>query len=271
LQAERGRSRCRQHRPRRTTHCHAGAAGRPGLHILCPHCRGPIEVLDAHAVGDVTCPSCGSTFRVDQQATPTWHSPGGPRTLGRFEILDEVGTGAFGTVYKARDPRLDRVVALKVPRPGNLGGDNDRRQFLREARSVAQLRHPAIVPVYEAGEADGLPYIASEFVEDITLADRLTAARSAFREAAGLVAEVADALHYAHERGVVHRDVKPSNIMLDAFGRPQVMDFGLAKRDAGEVTITLGGRPLGTPAYLSGRTQRESGRRQNSVEMPVFG
>src|SRR5262249_30389169 len=157
---------------------------------------------------------------------------------------------AFGTVYKARDPSLDRVVAIKVPRSGNLATDEDRDRFLREARGVAQLRHAGIVPVHEVGEQDGVPYLVSEFVRGVTLADLLTARRPPPRDAAQLVADVADALHFAHERGVIHRDVKPSNILLDDDGRPHLMDFGLARRDAGEITMTLDGQVLGTPAYM---------------------
>jgi serine/threonine protein kinase len=175
----------------------------------------------------------------------------GQRDLGRFELLDIVGVGAFGTVYKARDPELDRIVAIKVPRAGNLGSKDDADRFLREARSVAQLRHPSIVSVHEVGEVDQLPYLVSDFVQGVTLADLLSARRPGFRKAAELVAAVADALHYAHEQGVVHRDVKPSNILLDEKGDPHLMDFGLAKRDAGEITMTLDGQVLGTPAYMS--------------------
>ena len=123
-------------------------------------------------------------------------------------------------------------MAIKVPRAGNLATDEDRDRFLREARSVAQLRHPAIVPVHEVGEHDGVPYLVSDFVQGVTLADLLTARRPRFREAAELVAEVADALQYAHEQGVVHRDVKPSNIMLDDDGpaAPDGLRPGQARR-----------------------------------------
>src|SRR4029077_12559855 len=106
---------------------------------------------DLNTIRDVTCPACGSTFRVDQGATPSW-TPDHPRTYGRVTLIVELGEGQFGTVYKAHDPQLDRVVALKVPRLGNLSSNDDRARFLREARSAAQLRHPAIVPVYEGGE-----------------------------------------------------------------------------------------------------------------------
>src|SRR5262249_25701923 len=124
-------------------------------------------------------------------------------------------------------------------------------RFLREARSVARLRHPAIVPIHEVGQQDGLPYLVSEFVRGTTLADRLTAQRLAPQEAARLIAVLADALHYAHEQGVVHRDVKPSTVLLGEDGAPYLMDFALAKRDTGEVTMTLDGQVLGPPAYMS--------------------
>src|SRR5262249_24948760 len=156
------------------------------------------------AVEEVICPSCGSTFRLERESTAPWSPRGGQRRLGRFELIDTVGVGAFGTVYKARDPKLDRVVAIKVPRAGNLAADEDRARFLREARSVAQLRHPAIVSVHEVGEHDGVPYLVSDFVQGLTPGDLLTGRRPVPREAADLIAEVADALQYAHDQGVVH-------------------------------------------------------------------
>jgi tRNA A-37 threonylcarbamoyl transferase component Bud32 len=187
--------------------------------------------------------------------------PQGKRDVGKFELLSILGTGAFGTVYKARDTELDREVALKIPRAGNLSTPQERDRFLREARSAAQLHHPSIVPVHEVGSHDGLPFLVSDFVEGITLADELSAQRSDPADAARLVASVADALHYAHEHGVIHRDVKPSNIILDADKNPHVMDFGLAKREAGEVTVTLDGQVLGTPAYMSPEQARGEGHR----------
>ena len=171
--------------------------------------------------------------------------------LGRFELLQAVGSGAFGTVFKAHDPKLDRTVAVKVPRAGSVPDGQELDRFLREARSTAQLHHPAIVPVYETGQDEGVPFLVSEFVDGVTLGDRLTAGGFAFGEAAKLLAGVADALEHAHRQGIVHRDVKPSNIMLRTDGTPAVMDFGLARRMAGDITMTLTGQVLGTPAYMS--------------------
>src|SRR5262245_656985 len=228
------------------------------MHILCPHCHNPIEVVKISANEEIACPSCGSSFRLETDTT-TDPEHGAPQTLGRFELLDVVGRGAFGTVYKARDPELDRTVAVKLPRAGSLAGPQELDRFLREARSAAQLRHPSIVTVHEVGQRNGLPYLVSDFVPGVTLADQLSARRPGFREAADLVAAVADALQYAHEQGVIHRDVKPSNIMIGDDGGPCVMDFGLAKREAGEITMTVEGQVLGTPAYMSPEQARGEG------------
>jgi tRNA A-37 threonylcarbamoyl transferase component Bud32 len=231
------------------------------MQLICPHCRSPIELVPPAGSAEILCPACGSSFRLEGGSTTGWAGPDGPRTLGRFELLQAVGAGAFGTVYKARDPGLDRVVAVKVPRAGNLAGGPALDRFLREARSVAQLRHPSIVTVHEAGHQDGIPYLVSDFVEGVTLTDLLSARRPPPREAAALTAAVADALQYAHARGVVHRDVKPSNILVGEGGVPYLTDFGLARREAGEVTVTLDGQVLGTPAYMSPEQARGEGHR----------
>jgi len=184
-------------------------------------------------------------------STATWEGPTKKR-IGKFEILATVGHGAFGTVFKAHDTELDRIVAIKVPRESNVGtSQDDIDRFLREARAVAQLRFPSIIAIYEVGLDNGVPYLVSDFVEGITLADHLSGRGFSFTESAKLIAEVADALQYAHSMGVIHRDVKPSNIMIRPDGSPCVMDFGLAKRDAGEITMTMDGQILGTPAYMS--------------------
>jgi hypothetical protein len=164
------------------------------MHILCPHCKNPVEVVGLKAAaGELSCTACGSSFRVADPTTTGWAKPTG-ETLDRFEILDTVGTGAFGTVYKARDPQLDRVVAVKVPRRDNVGPrEQDRERFLREARSAAQLRHPSIASVHEVGAAGEVTYLVSDFIDGVTLADRLTAGRPPVREAAELVAGAAAA------------------------------------------------------------------------------
>lgn len=228
------------------------------MHLNCPHCRNPIEVVAVDPRTEISCPSCGSSFHLDQSTTVS-HQPTSIKKLGRFEIIDVVGQGAFGTVYKARDPELDRHVAIKVPRGGNIGTQQELDRFLREARSVAQLRHPSIVAIHEVGDVDGLPYLVTDLIDGVTLTDLLSAKKLTFRESAELVAAAAEALHFAHERGIVHRDVKPSNIMVGSDRKPVVMDFGLAKRDAGEITVTIDGQILGTPAYMPPEQARGEG------------
>jgi serine/threonine protein kinase len=176
----------------------------------------------------------------------------GGRRLGNFELLEELGLGSFGHVFRARDTKLGRMVAIKILRAGRLASREEVDRFLREARSAAQLKHAGLVTLYETGQTeDGMFYLVEEFVQGETLAARLRTARFGFRQAAELIAAIADALDYAHRHGVIHRDVKPSNILLDAEGRPHLMDFGLAKRDTEETPMTLDGQVLGTPAYVS--------------------
>jgi len=220
------------------------------LRIKCPHCGNGIQLVEPD-VGEVTCGGCGSSFHVDLRATSSYHPAGLPQSIGKFAVLEQLGRGTFGTVYKARDADLQRLVAVKVPRAGSFATPEEEERFLREARAAAQLSHPSIVPVLEIAHDRGLPYIVSEYVEGLTLADLLTGRRPGFREAAELVAAVADALDYAHRQKIVHRDVKPSNLLIDAAGRPHVTDFGLARRGEGEITVTLDGQILGTPAYMA--------------------
>jgi WD40 repeat protein len=226
------------------------------MRLICPTCHAVLD-LAAGATVPAACPSCGSGIHHD--SGPTAPAPCAPRRLGRFELLEELGKGGFGTVWRARDPELGREVAVKVPRDA-LDGDADRERFGREARAAAALRHPGIVPVFEVSEHDGQPFLVSELVKGVTLADLLTARRPSAHESARIIAAVADALHHAHQQGVVHRDVKPSNVMLDDRGEPRLMDFGLARRDKLDATLTQEGQLLGTPAYMSPEQARGEGR-----------
>jgi serine/threonine protein kinase len=186
----------------------------------------------------------------------------GCRRLGKFELLERLGAGSFGYVFRARDVELDRTVAIKVPRAGSLASEEDGTRFLREARSAAQLKHPGIVALHETGQTeDGTLYLVEEFVPGTTLASCLRQRSLPHREAADLVARVADALAYAHAHGVIHRDIKPSNILIDGEGNAHLMDFGLAKRAADEVSMTEEGQVLGTPAYMSPEQARGESRR----------
>ena len=231
-------------------------AGERQLHIRCPHCRNPIEIVDDTPLRDITCPSCDSKFSLVGDATTT-ESRDQPRQLGQFELLERVGIGGFGSVWKARDTELDRLVAIKVPRREQLDGSGI-AQIMREARAAAQLKHPNIVGVHEVGQSDGCVYIVSDYVDGVTLADWLSANHPTARESAGLCARLAEALSHAHAFSVVHRDLKPTNVMIDAGGEPHIMDFGLARREAGEITMTVDGKVLGTPAYMS--PEQASGR-----------
>ncbi len=218
--------------------------------IHCPHCCSSIEVDNTQEKGRI-CPACGSSIQLDPGATTAWLPAHVSRRLGKFELLEQIGIGSYGTVYKARDTELDRLVALKVPRGAGLPSESEMERFLREARSAAQLRHPSIVAMYDVGQANDTCYLVTEFVQGATLAERRSVGRLSFRKAAELVIQVADALEYAHRQGVIHRDVKPSNIILDLEGRPHLMDFGLAKRVAEQSSLTLEGQVLGTPAYMA--------------------
>ncbi|QDT68927.1 Serine/threonine-protein kinase PrkC [Planctomycetes bacterium MalM25] len=237
-----------------------------GLSVQCPHCQQRVEVLADAPLDEISCHTCGSNFGLTGSDD---HPDAEPIRVGRFALRERIGVGGFGAVWRARDPELDRDVALKMPRRGQLT-PHESEMFFREARAAAQLAHPGIVSVYEVGRDDGQSgggsiYIVSELVDGEPLSDRLKAQRLTPKQAAAMLADIAEALHYAHERGVIHRDLKPSNIMLDrfatggeigkhggeAFGRPRLMDFGLAKRDSGEITLTMDGQVLGTPAYMS--------------------
>jgi tRNA A-37 threonylcarbamoyl transferase component Bud32 len=155
-------------------------------------------------------------------------------------------------VFRARDTELDRIVALKIQRAGSITSGETAERFHREARSVARLKHRGIVALYDTGSTeDGICFLVSEFVEGNTLEEVLRRGPVDPRRAAKLIAEIADALQYAHDHGVIHRDVKPSNILIDNEGQPHVTDFGLAKQDAGCETMTSDGRVMGTPAYMS--------------------
>ena len=223
--------------------------------LNCPHCHNAIEIVTESQDDEVVCPSCGSALHLDTGRSLTWNKQRLPQ-IAQFELLEAVGRGAFGTVYKARDQQLQRVVAIKVPRSGVLETDDDEDRFVREARHVAQLRHPGIVAIHSVGRTETFPYLVSEFVEGVTLSQFLTAKRFSVRDAAKLIREITLALQHAHEQGVIHRDLKPSNIMLTPEGIPRLMDFGFAKRDAGEITMTLDGQILGTFAYMSSEQAR---------------
>ncbi len=197
----------------------------------------------------------------DALATAAFDKQSSPREekqhLGRYVLVEVIGSGSFGTVHKAFDTELRRTVALKIPHTGRVS----EARFLREARSAAALRHPGIVAVHDAGQIGGVWFLVSEFVAGQTLAERMCGGRPSFRQAAEWIAALADALDHAHRQGVIHRDVKPSNILLDAEGRPRLTDFGLARLEAADGTATEEGEILGTPAYMAPEQARGEGER----------
>jgi serine/threonine protein kinase/WD40 repeat protein len=218
------------------------------VRIICPHCGKPTPGPTLVVV-DLTCPACGTTFLI-ASASATRHDPSVP-LAGRFRYLATLGHGSFGTVYKAEDPKLGRVVAVKIPHPDVMAHPDGRKMFEQEAKAAATLRHTGIVTLYEVETTSDVPAIVCEYVDGVTLRDRLTAGRPTFRESAELVAAIADALDHAHRSRVVHRDVKPANVLLDRDGRPHLADFGLARRDDPTADASRGGEGIGTPAYMS--------------------
>lgn len=218
------------------------------LKIRCPYCHQAL-VVENDLSEDITCTVCGKHFSLLEDRNDSYKSSA-VKTIAHFELLEEVGRGAFGTVWKARDTSLDRVVAIKIPRKDQLTRE-EAEHFLREARAAAQLRHPNIVSVHEVGREDDRVYMVSDLVRGVTLEDWLTGKDFSQRDAVLLCAKVADALEHAHSKGVVHRDIKPSNILVNADYEPFVTDFGLARRSAGELTMTMQGQLVGTPAYMS--------------------
>jgi len=174
-----------------------------------------------------------------------------PCRLGGYELLDELGRGGMGVVYRARQLGLDREVAVKMILRGQLASATDRARFRAEAEAAARLDHPNIVPVYEVGESEGRPFFSMKYIAGRTLSLMLTEHPLPDRDAARIMATVSRAIHFAHEKGVLHRDLKPSNILIDAGGEPHVTDFGLAKRTTDPVSLTKSGAVLGTPSYMA--------------------
>lgn len=174
-----------------------------------------------------------------------------PASFGDYELLEELGRGGMGVVYRAVQQSLGRTVAIKMLLRRDLATPADLSRFRSEAEAAAQLDHPGIVSIFEVGECDGHPFYSMQFVEGTTLAKLLRQGPLPAREAAGLLAKVADAVQAAHVRGVLHRDLKPSNILIDSRGQPHVSDFGLAKRLEAEESVTHTGAILGTPCYMS--------------------
>jgi serine/threonine-protein kinase len=173
-----------------------------------------------------------------------------PQKFGRYEIRAEVGRGGMATVYHAYDPRFEREVAIKVLPREMLHDPQFRTRFEREAKTIAMLEHPSIVPVYDFGEEDGQPYFVMRYMTGGSLSDRLRKGRLSIQEAANMFERLAPALDSAHLKGIIHRDLKPGNVLFDQYGEPYISDFGIAKLSEAQVSMT-GSAIVGTPAYMS--------------------
>lgn len=177
-----------------------------------------------------------------------------PRQIGRYSVDSVLGRGGFGSVYLAHDAELERNVTIKVPHRQHIRTPEDVDNFLAEARTLAKLEHPNVVPVHDAGRTeDGLCYVVARFIDGSDLATRMRQSPLSVGESVEIIATVAEALHYVHSMGIVHRDIKPGNILLDKRGQPYVADFGLALQDD---QFEKTSRAAGTPAYMSPEQSR---------------
>ena len=218
------------------------------VRVHCPDCKEVMNLDAASDLSHVVCPHCQHEFHlVDEREFEL--NPAGQQ-LSHFELLEQVGRGGFGSVWRARDTHLDRIVAVKIPRREMISA-RDEKRFFDEARAAAQLKHPRIVGVHEIGRDGDTIFIVSDFIEGPTLAELLVKREFSARESAQFAVEICEGLEHAHQRGIVHRDLKPGNIGCTGELQPVIMDFGLARRLAVEATMTMDGRILGTPAYMS--------------------
>lgn len=222
-------------------------------HIACAGCGRPL----AAGLPEGLCSRCLFLGAIEPEEDPPPLPPAGSdgvlRYFGDYELLAELARGGMGLVYEARHVPLNRRVAVKLLAGGDLASPRFQERFRTEAAAVAALDHPNIVPVYEIGEVSGQPFFSMRLMEGGTLAARVARAGGPLpnREAAVLVAKVARAVHYAHQRGVLHRDLKPGNVLLDSRGEPRLADFGVAKLLEQDSTVTHTQGLLGTPAYMA--------------------
>jgi serine/threonine-protein kinase len=233
----------------------------------CPEHREEVErgisVLRAlYEVADTATPASrpNEAATVAPTRVASAEGPPGLPPIPDYEILGELGRGGMGVVYKARQVQLNRLVALKMVLSGGHAGPAEIARFRREAEAVARLQHPHIVQIHEVGEADGKPFFSLEYVDGGSLADKLDGTPWAASQAAPLVETLARAVHAAHQKGVIHRDLKPGNVLLTAEGQPKVTDFGLAKQLDSEKAQTQSGAIVGTPSYMA--PEQAGGKRE---------
>jgi WD40 repeat protein len=217
----------------------------------CEQCGKP---LGRFAPAGICAPCLLETALSGSATAPTAEATMARGTLGIFgnyELMQEVGHGGMGIIYRARDLTLNRVVALKVMLAGQFASEREVKRFKTEAEAAARLDHPNIVPIYEFGELEGRPFLSMRFVDGENLAQRLHGTPMDALPAAQLLSKLARAIHYAHQRGILHRDLKPANVLLDSADQPHLTDFGLAKCLDSNEGLTLSGAMLGSPNYMS--------------------
>jgi serine/threonine-protein kinase len=215
-----------------------------------PHLLGELrELWAAVLVAEQVASDVRSSSELTLPAPAVVQAPDSS-DMGDYELLEELGRGGMGVVYKARQRSLNRVVAVKRLLASGLATPQNQARFRAEAEAAAMLSHPHIVSVYEVGSSDGQPYFSMQYVPGVTLSERLAAGPVPALEAATLLAKSCRAIHYAHQHGVLHRDLKPSNILIDDQGEPHISDFGLAKQIDVDSDLTRSGAVLGTPSYM---------------------
>ncbi len=214
--------------------------------------RGAVTELDRDAAGGVVLPPGPEATSTEESPESAVGRDGGRRLrIEGYEILGVLGAGGMGIVYKARQPRLDRLVALKMIRAGDGARPDDLARFEAEARAVAAIDHPNIIKIFAIGEHDGLPYFSLEFLEGGSLAQRIDGKPQPVDESARIIEALARAMNVAHRRGIVHRDIKPANVLFAADGTPKIADFGLVKRLEEDSARTGAGSILGSPSYMA--------------------
>ncbi len=239
----------------------ASDGGAPGLSLLIGPDSRPIAPGSASAPRDDPS-TVGQGTDEWSDLTPASGADELPRMLARYRLREPLGRGGFGQVFRAYDPRLDRDVALKVLRRREPAGRTMER-FFREARAAAQLDHPRIVALHDAGRDDHCCWIAYQFVAGVSLAEHRQATPLTVGEVCRLAIGVAEALEHAHARGVIHRDVKPGNVLIDQAGEPRLTDFGLARREGADPDLTRLGAVVGTRCYMS---PEQAGGRTRAID-----